>query len=280
MRTGLVASALLAQVMLALFTTACSNRVETSDEEAAKTIPDLSGIWMGPINLTPDGRERSDLCGEPTCDELLSKIPLPQDTTVEEPQMLPWAEEKYKAAREGVPEGIPFPREDADPWFSACRPLSPSSLMLSPFNDIELRQFPDVVLLFSVDAAGGDHEVRRIYVDGRGHPSNLQPSWMGHSIGRYERDTLVVDTNGIIGNRSIDMQGHPHSDGLHLVERIRRVNQTLEYEVTIDDPKAYKNSWRKKLVRPLSPPGPRVWDASNCEELLRMGTHYGAEVRK
>ena len=152
--------------------------------------------------------------------------------------------------------------------------------MLSPFIAVELRQFPDVALLFfSAVAGGGDHAVRRIYVDGRGHPTSLQPTWMGHSIGRYEGDALVVDTIGIRDGRWLDEQGHPHSDALHLVERIRRMSEdSLEFEVTITDPTAYKNSWRKKIVREMAPAGPRFWDEAECEELLRMGTHYGAEA--
>jgi hypothetical protein len=155
--------------------------------------------------------------------------------------------------------------------------------MLATYVAVELRQFPDVVLLLfgGGNAGEGDHAVRRIYVDGRGHPANLKPSWMGHSIGSYEGDTLVVDTVGVKGNRWLDDRGHPHSDDLHLVERIRRVSQnSLEYEAIIEDPKAYKIPWRKKLVRPLATPGPRFWDETNCEELLRMGTHYGAEAKK
>jgi hypothetical protein len=157
-------------------------------------------------------------------------------------------------------------------------PSGPAGLMLSPFNAFELQQFPDVVLLLY----GGDEQaVRRVYMDGRDHPSNGTPSWMGHSIGRYDGDTLVVDTIGLNDKPWIDLQGHPQSDALHLVERIRRVNQkSLEVEVAIDDPKAYKNSWRKKIVRELAAPGPRFWDDANCEELLQMGTHYSAEAKK
>ena len=122
--------------------------------------------------------------------------------------------------------------------------------------------------------------MQRVYVDGRGHPADVNPTWMGHSIGRYDGDTLVVDTIGIKGSRWIDHQGHPHSDALHLVERIRRVDEnSLEFEVTIDDPTAYKNTWAKKIIREFAPPGPRIWDEANCEELLQMGTHYGAEAR-
>jgi len=109
----------------------------------------------------------------------------------------------------------------------------------------------------------------------------VKPTWIGHSIGRYDGDTLVVDTIGMYGDRWLDPQGHPHTDALHLVERIRRVDQdSLEAEVTITDPKAYKNSWRRKLVRKLAPPDPRVWDEFECEELLQMGTHYSAESPK
>ena len=103
---------------------------------------------------------------------------------------------------------------------------------------------------------------------------------MGHSIGHYDGDTLVVDTVGI-SDSWLDLQAHPHSDALHLVERFRRVDQKhIEYEITVEDPIAYKNTWSRKIVRELSPPGPRYWDATNCEELLRMGTHFGAETRK
>lgn len=279
MRNGLIASTLLIPVMFALFTAGCSNRVETAGEEAA--IPDLSGIWEAPHELNPIYAKgpRFDLCGEGACDEVLELHPEQLVITVEEPQMLPWAEEIYKAARE---EGSQRPQEGADPWFSACTSLSPAALMLSPFIAVELRQFPDVVLLLFGGTAGeGDHTVRRVYVDGRGHPSNLQPTWMGHSIGRYDGDTLVVDTIGIKGDRWIDLPGHPHTDALHLMERIRRVDQdSLEFEVTIDDPEAYKNSWAKKVVRELARSDLRFWDEANCEELLQMGTHYGAEARQ
>ena len=123
--------------------------------------------------------------------------------------------------------------------------------------------------------------MRRIYLDGRGHPDGYPMSWMGHSIGKYDEDTLVVDTIGISDKSWIDVQGHPHSDALHLVERLRRVNQnTLEYEVTIDDPKAYKKPWTKKITHDLEPPGFQMLEGVLCEELLRMGTHYSAESSK
>ena len=87
MRNGRIALTLLL-VSFAFLAAGCSGRFETAGEEAAKTIPELSGIWEASFNLTPSGQPRFDLCGEPTCDELLGHK-LPEDTTVEEPQMLP-----------------------------------------------------------------------------------------------------------------------------------------------------------------------------------------------
>ena len=251
-----------------------------SPSGAANTIPDLSGIWEEPLYQPDGGRPRFDICGEAACARLLGAPPV-RDITVEEPQMLPWAEEKYKAEREGIEDPTANAPQAMDPWFNACLPDHPAKMMLRPVIGFELRQFPDVVLiLFGGPAGEADHAVRRIYVDGRGHPPNGKPTWMGHSIGRYDGDTLVVDTIGIKEGRRLDSQGHPYTDALHLVERIRRVEKSLEVEVTIDDPKAYKNTWKKKIVRGLAPPGPGFWEDVLCEELLRMGTHYSAESQK
>jgi len=186
--------------------------------------------------------------------------------------MQPWTEEKYKAAREGT-ELNDLGRQDLDPNFGACMPGGPSRLLIDRFRIFELRQFPDMVLLLFDD----DHSVRRIYVDGRQHPAGLSSTWMGHSIGKYEGDTLVVDTVGINDRSWIDRVGHPHSDALHLVERFRRVNNTLEYEYTIDDPKAYKQPWTRKTVHDVLAPGTLLIEVALCEELLEMGTHYSAK---
>jgi hypothetical protein len=185
----------------------------------------------------------------------------------EEPQMQPWAAEKYKAVKEG---------RDRNPTFTGCMPEGPTDLMMDEARFFELRQFPDEVLLLFDE----DHLVRRIYLDGRGHPEVSPSTWMGHSIGKYEGDTLVVDTVGFNDKTWIDRAGHPHSDALHVVERIRRLNpKALEYEVTIDDPKAYKEPWTKKTVQDLLPPNFQILENVLCEELLGMGTHYSAKSK-
>ena len=80
------------------------------------------------------------------------------------------------------------------------------------------------------------HEVRRVWIDGRSHPKELEPSYLGHSIGKWEGDTLVVDTIGFLEDKASRM---PHSDQLHQIERIRRVldGNVLEIELVLEDPK-------------------------------------------
>ena len=85
-----------------------------------------------------------------------------------------------------------------------------------------------------------------IYMDGRPHPPDIgdYPEFMGHSIGRWENDTLVVDTVGINERSWLDTAGHEHSGKLHLIERFTRTDaRTLKYEVTIDDPGTYTAPW-------------------------------------
>jgi len=149
--------------------------------------------------------------------------------------------------------------------------------MLDEFRAFELRQFPDEVLLLF----DRDHLVRRIYMDGRGHPDSQLSTWMGHSIGKYDGDTLVVETVGLNDKTRVDRAGHPHSDALRFVERIRRLSpNSLQYEVTIDDPKTYKKPWTRKIVQDLLPPSFQMFEEVLCEELLGMGTHYSAKSNK
>jgi hypothetical protein len=87
---------------------------------------------------------------------------------------------------------------------------------------------------------GNIHSYRQIFLDGRPHPKNLDPTWYGDSIGHWEGDTLVVDSAGFNDKFWFDFAGHPHTEKLHIVERYRRPDLGhLEDEVTIDDPGAY-----------------------------------------
>jgi len=93
---------------------------------------------------------------------------------------------------------------------------------------------------------GGAHMWRIIYMDGREHPKGdrLNPTYLGHSIGHWEGDTLVVDVVGFNDRTWLDAAGHPHTEQLHVVERYTRLDaNTLHYEATIDDPGAYTKPW-------------------------------------
>jgi hypothetical protein len=100
---------------------------------------------------------------------------------------------------------------------------------------------------------GNIHSYRQIFMNGK-HPEDLDPTWYGHSIGRFEGDTLVVDTIGFNDRFWFDFAGHPHTEKLHTIERFRRPDfGKLEYEVTIDDPGAY--------TRPFTLYGSHDYDA-------------------
>ena len=266
MRIRLIGSILEALALLAISPAMQAQISAKPGPGVATVIPNLSGNWEPhrPVPVTAE----TALCGIRTVCDALRGVTAPMGEKFEEPEMQPWAEEKYKAVREG---------KARDPNFTGCAPQGPTDLMLDNRRLYELRQFPDVVLLLFDE----DHLVRRIYMDGRGHPDGYPSTWMGHSIGKYEGDTLVVDTVGFNDKNWIDRNGHPHSDALHLVERIRRLNQnSLEYEFTVNDPKAYKKPWTRKIVQDLLPPGFQILEGVLCEELLEIGTHYSVKSSK
>jgi hypothetical protein len=125
-----------------------------------------------------------------------------------------------------------------------CFPPSGPRLMTTPFP-MEIIQLPEqgrILMIYE----GGTHIWRVIYMDGRPHPEGdaLNPTWLGHSVGRWEDDTLVVDSVGYNEKNWIDMVGDPHTDMLHVIERFTRTDlYTLRYEATIEDPGAYTRPW-------------------------------------
>ena len=91
---------------------------------------------------------------------------------------------------------------------------------------------------------GSAHVWRQVWMDGRGHPADVNPDWLGHSIGRWEGDRLVVDSVGFNDRTWLDDAGHPHTDQLHVIEKYTRTGPlAMKYEVLIDDPGAYIRSW-------------------------------------
>jgi hypothetical protein len=114
---------------------------------------------------------------------------------------------------------------------------------------------------------------RQIFLDGREHPKDLAPTWLGHSIGRWEGDTLVVDTVGFNGQAWIDLEGHPFTEKTHITERYRRPDLGhLEVEFTIEDPSAYAKPWTIKRTSDLAPKAEEVQEYI-CTENNRDVTH-------
>jgi len=111
----------------------------------------------------------------------------------------------------------------------------------------EIVDVPELKSIFILNMAG-PHSWRVIYMDGRMHPEgeNVRPTYLGHSIGHWEGDTLVIDSVGF-NEKMWAVGAFPNTSQLHLVERISRPNlKTLSYEVTVDDPGAYTKSWSGK----------------------------------
>jgi hypothetical protein len=121
-----------------------------------------------------------------------------------------------------------------------CLPPGGPRMMATPYQ-MEIIQQPEhkrIIMIFE----GATHIWREIYMDGRTFPGveELNPTYLGYSIGRWEGDTLVVENKGFNENSWFDYFGHPHTDKMSVVERWTRPNkQTLHYAATVTDPGAY-----------------------------------------
>jgi hypothetical protein len=122
-----------------------------------------------------------------------------------------------------------------------CLPVGPSRAFTAPFP-FQLVQGPAMIaFLFEYQTI-----YRMVYMDGRPHPPDIDdyPEFMGHSIGHWEGDTLIIDTVGINERSWLDTAGHEHSAKLHLIERLQRLDENhLKYTVTFDDPVFFTESW-------------------------------------
>ncbi len=149
-------------------------------------------------------------------------------------QLTPWGQQKFSSF---------------DGKMDPCLPVGVTRQANAP-DPIEIVQTPDrVVMLYE-----SWHIFRSIPTDGRSHPKDLDPTWFGNSVGKWDGDTLVIDVAGLNDKTSLDTNGHPHSDQLHLIERLRRTGpKTMSYEVTVDDPKTYTQPWKQSRVFNLQP---------------------------
>lgn len=165
---------------------------------AAQTHSDFTGIWFAP---TPD----------------ISVALLPG----QEISLTPYGAERYKKL------------DQANSPSYKCLPYGPTRALQST-NPFQIVQTPN---LFAIITEHIDY--RLIYTDGRGHPEDIldYPEWMGNSVGKWEGDTLVVDTIGMREETWLDTAGFEHSDKLHVTERFQKTGPDVyKWTVTIDDP--------------------------------------------
>jgi hypothetical protein len=123
-----------------------------------------------------------------------------------------------------------------------CVPLGPGYATSAESTGAEMMkivQTPGLILILNPDLT-----YRQIFLDGRSLESAPNPDWMGYSVGRWDGDTLVVDSFGFNDRTWLDHDGHPHTEALRMTERYRRRNLgNLDVEVTFSDPGAYTKPW-------------------------------------
>lgn len=137
-----------------------------------------------------------------------------------------------------------------------CLPAGPSRSFTAPFPFLLVQNADIVSILFEYQALW-----RAIHLDGRAHPEDIDeyPFFMGHSVGRWDGDTLVVDTTGIDERSWLDTAGHEHSAKLRLTERFRKTGaDTMEWVVTYDDPVFFTRPWSITRTFTRGKPGDRL----------------------
>ncbi len=193
--------------------------------------PNLNGIWDHPYvpDVTKDGRNQK------------GSGPLPFTT---------WGEENFK--------NYDVSKFD---YTGHCLPFGLMRSVNVGGYPIQIVQYGNyIALLFE------QNTWFHVVAMNRDHPKNLQPTWFGDSIGKWDGDTLVIDTIGFNGRTRLDTIGHPHSDQMHLVERYKLTDPDhISYEVTVDDPKTFTKPWTNARVFPRMPAGSELIEYS-CEE--------------
>jgi hypothetical protein len=215
---------------------------------AANGRPDLSGIWIanGALRLMAGDEEVKRI---QQADAAAGRKPLPPP---EPPPYKPEAEARRQEylARRGIDDPMARCLLTGVPRIS-FRPL--------PFQIVQL---PDqVIILYEIH-----HAFRIIPTDGRPHPGDLEPSYLGESVGKWEGDTLVVDVVGFNDKTWLAGVGSVHSEKLRVTERYTRDSyDTIRYDVTMEDPEVFTKPWTMHEIFRLRP-GERIREYECIED--------------
>jgi hypothetical protein len=183
-----------------------------------------------------------------------------------EPSLKPGAE-KFKVDRSGNFVG------GRTTLGTGCVPLGIPQTFVTPypFQIVQKQNF--LVMIFEYP-----NTFRFIPLDGRPHGPDPDPTWMGDAVGRWDGDTLVVDSIGF--NDKTEVSGYMHTDALHVVERYKRVANGLQYDVTVDDPNVFQKPWVfPSRVLPARPDEERV-DEFVCENNPDYTKLFGKDDKK
>jgi hypothetical protein len=144
--------------------------------------------------------------------------------------LTPFAKDALKQTNDAVLAGKPMWSRSARCWATG------PAFLLTPVQPMFFIQTPHQVLIL----AQHDNDVRRVYLN-QAHSENPKPTWYGESVGHYDGDTLVIDTIGFNNKTFVDNFRTPHSEKLHVIERLRLVEsgKFLEAEILIDDPEVF-----------------------------------------
>ena len=196
--------------------------------------PDLSGIWLA--DNTPGLKGTN---GEPLPRHFIS---ITFDMKNED---VPFTPEGAAAFRKNLAGN------GKDDPTSTCHPIGAPAIDTVPIP-YKIIQTPNLVVILYE----GDTVYRQIFTDGRKHAETTIPSWMGYSVGRWEGDTLVVETTGFNDKSWLDRIGHTHSDAMKVTERFhRRDLGHLDVTITIDDPKTFTRPITFTQPNTLTPDG-------------------------
>jgi hypothetical protein len=180
--------------------------------------PDLSGVWMGGGGIAVRNLKPGD------------EIVLTPDAK----KLMDSRQSKDDPEANCLPGGVP--RMNPYPW----------RIIQSSTHKNE----DHIFILFE----GNIHSYRQIFMDGRKHPDDLDPTWYGHSVGHWEADSLIVDTVGYNDRFWFDFDGHPHTTQLHTIERFKRTDlNTMSWDITIIDPGAYQKPFTVQTTAKYQP---------------------------
>jgi hypothetical protein len=206
----------------------------SADERTEADIPDLSGLWEPPgFDLAPPDK------GGPGPVLNMSKNIQQPVGDYKNPVLQPWAAAQVKKWGDEITAGrVP------DHVHTLCMPMQVPGVM-TLHNAYEFLQLKDKVVILIANQA----QARYVYLNVP-HSKTATPSWYGESVGHYEGDTLVIDTIGLKTHplAPLDRFGTPHTDKLHIVERIHRTGpKSLRIDFHIEDSGAFTRAWDATL---------------------------------